>query len=300
MDATAMHRRLHGLEQSLGSESRELQIGEDVVRLDGLAPDLARTLERRWGGFLHAEDAAEPSVGLRLYDAGARGWLGDPQPGEQYRIESHGEGDSRVVASYNFALAPDADGGWRLGVTRREGEPLGRILDNAARYIAARIAIDRGGFAMHAAAALHEGEAFVFGGPSGSGKTTALGLARPARSLGDDFALVVPGADGWLAPALPFDNSERIPNDAIQGSFPVHGIWRLVQAEETRVERLPAGLAVASLMGCVAFPWTMPEHADRLLEHVGDFVARGLFGRLHFNRTDGLWTHLVHSGQRGD
>ena len=81
----------------------------------------------------------------------------------------------------------------------------------------------------------------------------------PALSLGDDFGLVLPTDDGWYAPGLPFDNSERAAQDPPVGLFPVAGIWRLYQAERTYVDRPSRGRAVASLMGCVAFPWTMPS-----------------------------------------
>jgi hypothetical protein len=96
-----------------------------------------------------------------------------------------------------------------------------------------------------------------------------------------------------MAPALPFDNSERIPSDAQRGIFPVAGIWRLTQASATRVERLPAGLAAASLLGCAAFPWAMPEASGTLLEHVTRYIAEGRFGRLDFALGADLWAHLA-------
>ena len=294
MNDRESHDRLRRLRDALGTERRDLAVGRDVIRLEGLDPALAGALEGRWGGFIGAGSGEVPRLTLRLYDAGTSGWLDTPEPGETYRFEAQGDAERRVIASYNFAIARDADEGrWRAGVTRQDVEPLERIIENAVRYLTACVALDSGGFAMHAAGVLRDGEAFIFAGPSGSGKSTATRLARPAASLGDDFALVVPERGGWVTPALPFDNSERVPADAVRGIYPVRGIWRLVQSDGTRVETPSTGMAVASLMGCAAFPWTMPEKADRLLEHVRRFVAESRFGRLHFSLSEALWDHLV-------
>ena len=67
------------------------------------------------------------------------------------------------------------------------------------------------------------------------------------------------------------------------------------QSDRIRVEWLPANLAVASLMGCVAFPWVMPELADRLLAQVEKFVAGERYGILHFTREASFWTSLIES-----
>jgi hypothetical protein len=200
-----------------------------------------------------------------------------------------------LVVSYHFGIG--AEGGphaaWRLGITDEADEPLERILDNALRFVTAHLAADDGGFAMHAAGVLRDGRAYLLAGPSGAGKSTAVRLATPATGLGDDFGLVVPTDKGWVAPALPFDNSERILHEPPGGPFPVAGIWRLYQASETRVERPRADLAVASLMGCTAFPWAMSELSERLLEQVARFMEQGSYRHLYFTREADLWSHLT-------
>jgi hypothetical protein len=237
--------------------------------------------------------SGEPHVTVRLFDGGPDHWLGAPQSGEPYRIEATEESGQRVVASYNFAIAAEPHRRWRVGITDGSDEPRERILDNVLRYVTGHMAAEDGGFAMHAAGVLHEGRAYLFAGASGSGKSTVVRSLAPALSLGDDFGLVLPAEDGWQAPALPFDNSERAAQDPPTGLFPVAGIWRLYQAEETHLERPSRGRAVASLMGCVAFPWTMPELAGSLLAQVEHFVHEGRYEHLHFTRDAALWTHLV-------
>jgi hypothetical protein len=187
----------------------------------------------------------------------------------------------RILAGGCAALSEEPD------------EQPGRILENVVRYVVARMALQLGGFALHAAGVLREGRAYVFAGPSLSGKTTVVSRSAPAQSLGDDFAVLFPEAEVWHASALPFDNSECITGAPPLGSYPVAGIWRLVQAERNRIEQLPASLAVASLLACTAFPWAMPEESETILLHVKQFIERRSFAHLHFTRQVDFWDELT-------
>lgn len=288
--------RLHGLDREAGPETRDLVVSGWRIRIAGLDAALASGLERRWGGFLErpSPPRERPRLVLRAFDAGERGWLPRARPGEIYRLEARNDERRRLVVSYHFALCPDGAGTWRLGLTAQAEEPPERVVENAVRFLVALLAAEDGGFAMHAAGVMHEGRAYLFAGPSGSGKTTVTRLARPAVSLGDDFAAVLPDAGaGWVAPGMPFDNAERAAPEPERGPFPVAGIWRLDKSDETAVERPPDALAAASLLACVAMPWAMPERAGALLDHVGRFVAGGGFATLRFTRDAALWTHLL-------
>lgn len=292
MSEAETYDRLRALDRTLGDERRTLLVGDRRIRIEGLDRDLARGLERRWGGFLEREDGAD--LTLRVFRSQSGGWLEPWKPGEAYRVEAQGEAAKRVVASYNFALCADAEPfTWRVAVHVQDREPLDRLFENAARYLVARLGVEAGGFALHAAGVLHRERAWLFAGPSRAGKTTAVALAAPAVSLGDDFALVLPGDGGWRAPALPFDNSERARRDPPRGTFPLAGIWRLHQSEVTRIESTPKRLALASLMACAAFPWALPEFSEELLDHMQRYIDQGRFADLHFSREADLWPVLL-------
>lgn len=270
-----------------------------AIGIEGLDDFIAELLDGRWGGFLQQHGDERPDYTLRLFQDGAEGWLKSEQPVELYRLEAINDTARRVIVSYNFAMCAEGDPRvWRLAIADQDREPLGRVVENGVRYMVARLAIERGGFAMHGAGVLRDGLAYLFAGPSRSGKTTAVELAAPAVSLGDDFALVVPLDGEWRAPAVPFDNSERVDNRPTSGLHEVAGIWRLHQATEMRVEKPIASLAVASLMGCTAFSWTLPELSGALLEQVRAFVLDGRFAHLHFSRGGDLWRHLLARGDR--
>jgi hypothetical protein len=293
MDAP-MYERLRSLGSGLGERTRTLRIGAWEIRIDGLDDELGRALERRFGPFLRREERPPAPVTVSLLRAGTAGWLEPPAPGEHYRLEAVYAGARRVIASYHFGLCALPGGrGWRVGLTDQAVEPQERVVDNALRVVVASLALAEGGFAMHAAGVLHEGRAWLFAGPSRSGKTTAVALAGPARSLGDDFALTVWRDGAWYVPATPFDNAARIDAVPPPGLHPLAGIYRLHQAPQTRVERPAPSRAIASLLGCVAFPWAMPEAADTLLDRAGRLVGEGRFAHLHFRRDAELWDTLA-------
>lgn len=292
MSGEGIHDRLRALEQRLGSERRTLRVGRRGIGIEGLDRRLAAELDRRWGALLEPDGRAD--LTLRVFRSGSGPWLGPPEPGEQYRIEALGRPARRVVASYNFALCAEPEPGcWRVAIHEQDNEPTQRLFENAVRYLVARLGVEAGGFALHAAGVLHQERAWLFAGPSGAGKSTAVGLAAPAVSLGDDFGLVLPGDGGWRVPSLPFDNSERGRPDPPRGTFPLAGIWRLHKSDVTRAERPPARLALASLMSCMAFPWALPEFTDALIDNAQRYLEQGCFGNLHFSRASDLWPALL-------
>jgi len=230
---------------------------------------------------------------VRTVRADGSTWLPRWRPGERYRIDAHAADGPLVVRSYHFALGPELSGAWRLAVSDQTEEPVGRVLDNAARYLVARLAIESGGLAFHGAGLRRGGRAWIFAGPSGAGKTTAVRLSAPAESLGDDFAVVLPLAGGWAVPALPFDNTEAAPPTPVRGLTPLSLVLRLFQAERHRFERPSGVLAQASILACTAFPWALPDLADRAGASVVALAACGVFGHLHFALDPGFWALLT-------
>ncbi len=285
---------LRSLDHPRGERSLALALGEFRLVLDGLDDGLADALARRWEGFVvPTREAPSARVVRVVRGEGESLWLPHWRAFERYRIEGTLERGVPVVRSYHFALAPDAEGGtWRFALADEPDEPVERIVENVARYALARMAAEAGGFALHGAGVLREGRAYVFAGPSRSGKSTAVALSAPSRSLGDDFAVLVPGEPGWLTPALPFDSSEKAPPKSREDLFPVAGIWRLYQAAEPRLEPVAPTIAAASLMGCAAFPWAMPDLSESVLEHVRRYIGGAVFAHLHFRKAPDFWDLL--------
>lgn len=280
----------------LGGEARCLRVGPWTWALEGLDPEAAAELGRRFGGFLLEDRPGAPAARVAVVRDAPEAYLEGWETGGPYRIEAEqGEG-GLCVRSYHFALARSSERSWVLGLARGAGprEPLGRAVENALRYLVARVAVEGGGLALHAAAVERDRLVYVLAGPSRSGKTTAVGLlAPPGRSLGDDFAVLLPGGRGFLVPAVPFDNSERAPADPPREAFPLAGIFRLVKSPAIAVERPPLPLAIASLLACTAFPWAMPDLRERVAEQAEGIAARARFAHLHFALDSDLWPLLL-------
>jgi hypothetical protein len=294
MTATGLLDSLRSLDRPRGGRSVALVIGEWRIALDGLDDALADALERRWEGFVGPAGGTRPTLRLEVVRGDASLWLPHWKRMEAYRIEGTLENGVPFARSYHFAVAPEAGGdGLRFALADDPDEPVARVVENVVRYCVARMAAQAGGFALHGAGVLRAGRAYVFAGPSRSGKTTAVTLSAPAQSLGDDFAVILPGEDGWQAPAVPFCSFERVPPKPREPLFPVAGIWRLHQAPEPRLETLTPAIAAASLMGCAAFPWAMPDLSEAVLEHVRRYVATAVFAHLHFRMDPDFWGLLT-------
>lgn len=271
----------------------DLTIGPWTLRLLGLTDAAAAVLRRRWGGFCGPAGPAPPSATVLIADGTDASRLPPWAPGEPYRMEADFRDGSPSIRSYHFELRRGAAGrDWSLAIAPTEREPLGRIFDNAARYLTARLAIEEGGVAMHGATVRRGERAWVFAGPSGSGKSTAVGLSAPAESMGDDFAVVLPHRGDWAACAVPFDNAERAPEHPVRGLVPLAGVWRLFQSTGHRVERPPLAIAHASILACAAFPWALPDLAERSGSSIASLAGSGKFAHLHFARDPGFWPLL--------
>jgi hypothetical protein len=184
-------------------------------------------------------------------------WLPRWKPGEGYRLEADAAG-SPVVVSYHFALGRQATGGWSLAVMEQPDEPVGRIFDNAARYLTARIAIERGGLALHAAACGATAVPGFSPEPPARGNRPRCVFPPRRKAWANDFAIVLPGEKGWATAAVPFDNTEAAPASPVRGLVPLAGIYRLHQASAHRVEQPAGAFAQASILACAAFHGRFP------------------------------------------
>lgn len=269
------------------SLARRLRVGRFALDFTGLDPALASALDRRWGPFLGlaGEDPADLTVAVA--QAGPEVGLGPWAPGEAYRVEADRGPEGPRVRSYGFSLDAAGSGGFTLRLVTGSPEPLERRVDNAARLLVARLALGAGGFALHGAGVLDGARAHVLAGRSRAGKSTAVAsLGWP--SLGDDFAVVVPGTAGWEAVAVPFDNAESVPPDAAIGAFALGSLWRLEQGAQGARTALTTTAAATAITSCAAFPWAVPDLADRLLASVLRCAREVPCGVLTFARDSDL------------
>ena len=268
-------------------KARTLRVGPWAIAFHGLEPVLARALDVRWGPFV-SEPVSGATVEVRVGEAAPGTTLPPWTRGERYRVEAVPGPGIPGVRSYGFVLTASAAGTFALDLLRRGEEPAERRVDNAARLLVTRLALQSGGFALHGAAVVEDGHARVLAGPSQAGKTTAVtSLGWPV--LGDDFAVLLPSpTGGWVAAATPFDNSEAVPSSSATGTWPLRAVWRLEQGSEGALRKLAAPAAAAMLSACAAFPWALPDLADALVAGTVRCAAEVDCGVLTFARETDL------------
>jgi hypothetical protein len=280
------------LDRPAGEASRDLRLGCGLLRFEGLTDAAARTLDARWGEFVAPAGAGTPDLLARTVRGDGAVWLPPWQTGEAYRIEAEVSADGVFACSYHFAVASEGAGRFRMSVVETDTEPFGRVLDNIARYLVARVAAGRGGFAVHGAGVLRGGRGWIFAGPSGAGKSTAARHSAPAASLGDDFAVVLPAGAGFATCALPFDNREQAPPRAAEGLIPLAAIVRMFKAASHRIERPDRAVAEASLLACSAFRLQLADLEGAAGEAMSRLAASGSFLHLHAAMDPGFWPLL--------
>lgn len=273
-----------------GALERDLSIGPWRIRFNGVDAALDRVLSERWSGFWTSTEGAAQRI-VRVVRGDGSTWIPPGPAGERYRIEAVADECGVLACSYRFALARRGPDAWTLVLEDDGAEPIGRIAENAARYLVARVAAESGGAALHGAGVIRNGRAFVFAGPSRSGKSTAVALSGGAVSLGDDYAVLLRTPRGWEVPAVPFDNSERAPT--YEGPpAPLGLVCRLHQAPSPKLARRQGPLAHASLAASLAFPWALPDLLDRLHDAVDALVSSGRFAELWFGPEPSFWCLL--------
>ena len=279
------------LDRPAGDAARDLNLGCGVLRFEGLTDAAARTLDARWGEFVASPSSSPPDLVARAVRGDGGLWLPAWRTGEAYRIESDPSGGD-FACSYHFALARESAGRFKLSVVESHAEPFGRVLDNVARYLVARLVSQQDGLTLHGARVLRSGRAWIFAGPSGSGKSTASRLSAPSASLGDDFAVVVRDGTGFATCALPFDNAEQAPPRVASGLIPLAAVVRLFKAPAHRVERPQGAMAVASLLACAAFRSVLPDIEGTTGETITRLANSGAYLHLHAAMDPGFWPLL--------
>lgn len=147
-----------------------------------------------------------------------------------------------------------------------------------------------GGFAIHASAAVHDGEAILFCGSSGAGKSTIVSHFPNQRVLNDDFSVVRRLDDRFWCGGTPITLKPKI--TVSPGRFPVRGLYQIVQSARLERQRLTPEAML---------PWMVPnvhcfgrggEGASRLLTVCTEFVQTVECGILEFNLTENVWSAL--------
>jgi len=261
-----------------------------TIRLAGLPEDLAAAMRLAYGPYLAPGNGSAPLLRIEVTRAD-RDYFIEPRfhkEWEVYRVLTEHDGATFRLTSYRFAAWYDVKRGLgRLALAQGDLDPAPRAMENFLRSAFAWLTIDRGGFLLHGASIVRDGQCHVFYGPSGAGKSTLSAMSRQGRVISDDLTPILRRPGGLEGLGSPFRGTYRA-GDPVVGRFPIAAFYRLRKDQGTFV-RPGEGACFADLLGNL--PWVvdqLPRHPD-LADRVHEAVAGVPFFYLHFEKDADFW-----------
>ena len=277
------------LPRPMGHGGFSLAIAELCVRFEGLDAELLESARGRYAPFLCEE---QPQHTVTLYP-GAAVYLDPAADGFLRVLERPLEG-ARLYLSTDFAAWwADGTGAGILRVSNPEDrEATLRAMENYLRWVTAGLALRREAFVLHAAGLVREGKAYVFFGPSGAGKSTVAALSPGCGLLSDDLVLLLRRDGRWMAAATPFKGT--LSQSAKKaGTFPLEGLFRLVQAPRHAAKVLTPARGLATLLASCPFVTDPAARHDRLMTLAADCCRQTGVRELQFAKDSGFWESIA-------
>ena len=215
-----------------------VEIGAIPIALSTFDDGFLDLLNRRYDGFL---SSSRPEFELE-FDLSATYSVSDAD----VRVCRDGEG--WMLQRGDFRARWDPRTG--RGTVRQDANPYS--LDTVLRILHSLILAERGGFLLHAASAICDGQAFLFSGVSGAGKTTMTRLAPPdVTLLTDEISYLRPSAGGYAAFGTPF--AGELARSGENCTAPVSALFFLEQGPKNRIDEISSAEAVQRLMRNILF-----------------------------------------------
>ncbi len=257
---------------------------ECVVEIGGIAIALRTDdkcfldlLRQRYVGFL---SSSQPELALDL-DLTSPGSVSD----DDVRVRR--EGKEWLLERGDFQAQWDPLTG--RGQVLQSPNPY--ALDSVLRILQSLVLTDRGGFLLHAASAICDGQAYLFSGVSGAGKTTLTRLAPDSVTLlTDEISYVRPNPAGYSAHGTPF--AGELAKAGENTVAPVSALFFLEKGPDNRVDELPPVEAVRRLMRNILFFAEDHELVEKLLATACDFVQKIPVRRLTFYPDARVWDEI--------
>ena len=253
-----------------------VEIGGMPVRVNTAEPDFLAMLEERYAGFISHSERAEIEFDVDLMSPG---FGKDDAPVEvtnQQGIWSFRRGD--FVAQWQPAA--------RRGRIRQSANPYS--IDAVLRIVHTLVLARQGGFLLHSASAIRNGEAFLFAGVSEAGKTTISRLAPPdATLLTDEISYVRRRDADYVAFGTPFTGELAKLGENV--SAPIAALYLLAKGRENRIEPVAPGEAARSLLANLLFFAQDEELVQATFHAAFEFVSRVPVAKLTFFPDARVW-----------
>lgn len=274
----------------LGDRSFAVDFSGIALAFHGLDEALDTAARKRFDGYLSADEPASPlraaihADTVEHYVEPERG-----KPEGYYRLRIVHDPDRIRLVTYSMAAWIDVARG-SAGISFGTGsfDPRERALENFCRVAIAWMALARGGFFIHGASIVRDGKAYIFFGKSAAGKSTLAAMNTQGTVISDDLTLVLPGPAGLMVAGTPFRGTYT-GGGRVVGTYPLAGLFRLVQDESTWTERPKQVQAIAEVVANLPFANDAFHVRPDALVAIEKAVSRVPIHFLHFTRDPGFW-----------
>ena len=261
-----------------------IEIGGIPIRVNTTDADFRNMLQNRYAGFVGSSEHAAVEFDVDLFTPGF------VDPDADVRVTQHAGKWALERGDFRAEWEPAR----RTGTIRQSANPYS--IDAVLRIVHTLVLAQEGGFLMHAASAIRNGNAFLFAGVSGAGKTTISRLAPPdVTLLTDEISYVrkdvrkgVQKQDfSYVAYGTPFTGELAKLGENV--SAPVSALYLLAQGPENRIDPVAPGQAVRELLANVLFFAEDQELVQRSFHAACEFVGRVPVSRLTFVPDARVW-----------
>jgi hypothetical protein len=174
----------------------------------------------------------------------------------------------------------------RQGWVRQSANPYS--IDSVLRILHSLILAREGGFLVHAASAVRNGQPYLFAGVSGAGKTTLSRLAPPdVLLLTDEISYVRRSQAGYEAFGTPFAGELARVGENIRA--PLRVLYLLSQGSSNRIELINDADAARALLENVLFFAQDAELVRLVFQGALEFVSKVPVQRLVFVPDASVW-----------
>jgi hypothetical protein len=253
-----------------------IAIGGVAVRVNTSDEDFLAILQQRYAGFVSSEQYADFDFDVEL--------VPPVYPAPDADLSVTYRSGRWLLERGDFRA--EFDPSTRHGSIRQSANPYS--IDAVLRITHTLVLARQGGFLLHSASAIRNGQAFLFAGVSGAGKTTISRLA-PADTtlLTDEISYVRKNDEGYVAFGTPFTG--ELAKLGENCSAPVAALYLLAQGSENRIDAVAAPDAGRGLLANMLFFAEDQDMVQLAFKAACDFVGRVPVYRLTFVPDARVW-----------
>jgi hypothetical protein len=253
-----------------------IEIGGMRARVNTTDHDFLNMLQERYSGYVTSAGNFDIEFDTDLVPPGHA----DPQT--EVCVSQRAGRWSFTRADFRAEWEPAK----RRGRIRQTANPYS--IDAVLRIVHTLVLAKQGGFLLHSASAIRSGKAFLFAGVSEAGKTTISRLAPPdVTLLTDEISYVRRHGQEYVAFGTPFTGELAKLGENV--SAPIAALYLLDKGPDNRIDPVPAGEAVRSLLSNLLFFAKDEELVQATFLAAFEFVRRVPVARLTFFPDARVW-----------